>query len=99
MRADRAELGHFPRRVSVYGQSLSVQFEDLAFIPLEAAERFAFGLGQSILNQVIGIVRILAQIVPGAHEFDAAYGEKGLPGILSTQRRIAGHHRAERSES
>src|SRR6478735_4444141 len=66
--------------------------QDLSFLALNRAERFPLRGTKTILNEVVGIIFVFTQIVPGAAtDFLPIWGKQIAPGIFDSGDPIAGH--------
>ena len=64
MRADRRALHRRAALVAIHGELLAVHLDDLARSARHLSQRFAFGAGEPIANEVVRVVLVLLEVVP-----------------------------------
>src|SRR5262245_13189233 len=79
--------------------ALPVIVDDFSVAAPDGSQRAALGTGKSIANQVIRVIRVLLDVVPGAADFPALDGEEIGPWAIAFEDGLAGHHACERPES
>src|SRR5438270_6693210 len=98
----RARGGHScdgAARVAVHRQLLAVQMENLPRAAAHRTQRSPFGAGESIADEVIRIVLVLADVIPErAENLRAARLEQIGPRIAASEHAVGGHHPRQRAE-
>ena len=99
VRADGRADGRGAGLIAVHSHFLAVALDDRALSALDRAQRLAVGPGEPVANHVVGIVRVLLDVVPQAPAECRPVGRKQLrPRVLAPQNRIGHHHPGQGTE-
>src|SRR5262245_28016365 len=92
-------LCHATLFVAINRQFFSAQHQDLSFLSPNCAERFPLWGPEAILDEVVGIIFVFAQIIPGAAtNFLPIWGKQIPPWIFDSGDPISGHDRGNCSK-
>src|SRR6266481_2580230 len=99
VRANRREPVELPVRVTESGHFLPAPTNNHSAVRFQITDRISFGASESIFDQVVRIVLVFPEIIPGCpFEFLPVDGKEVCPWILLTGSPIVRHHRRDCSE-